>query len=208
MHETEQSAEQKTVLKHFSDAGGVVDFAFFDCTEKTENVQSESTHREAVVAAMFVLQQRYGAYTKFTSLNPRIWKEAVWRIQVDSSRSGNLQGKRISKMEFLGNGCDHERGGLVGEWGSSWLNEFSGFAYAFASTPHPLRVKGQQLNDLFEQVKSFVLGGVTDESIIYAWPTDWSSYFDAGHEWWGSFLWSLGHLTTGRIVVIAASTTD
>jgi hypothetical protein len=84
----------------------------------------------------------------------------------------------------------------------------SGFAYAFSDTPYGVWLKPPERGQLFEQMCSVVLGGITDDSVIFEWPTDCSNYFDAGHEWWGSFLWSLGHPTTGRIVVIAASTTD
>jgi hypothetical protein len=52
------------------------------------------------------------------------------------------------------------------------------------------------------------LGGVADDSVIDQWKTDWSTYFDAGHEWWASFLWSLARPNTNNIVVIAASSTD
>jgi hypothetical protein len=49
---------------------------------------------------------------------------------------------------------------------------------------------------------------LTDETVIYSWPTDWASYFDAGQEWWGSFLWTLANPGENRIVVLVASATD
>lgn len=159
------------MLKRFSDAGGVVEFVFFDCTAETEDVEAGSAHREAVVAGMYVLQQRFGAYTKITSLRPRIRESILPR-------------------ELIDNGTG------------------SGFAYAFSDTPYGVWLKAADRGQLFEQVCSTVLGGITDDSVIFEWPTDWSSYFDSRHEWWGSFLWSLGHPDTGRIVMIAASTTD
>ena len=195
MREVQPSLEAAEVLKRFTDAGGVLHFVFFDCSEETENVFTETTHREAVIAGMYVLRERFGAYTKITAVKPRITQESVWRFEVDSSKLSTLSGRRISKVEFFGDGI-RER----------WAG--SGFAYAFTDTPYGLWIKAPEVDRLFEDVCSTVLGSVTDDTIIFEWPTDWSSFFDAGHEWWGSFLWSLGQPAAGRIIVIAASTTD
>jgi hypothetical protein len=43
---------------------------------------------------------------------------------------------------------------------------------------------------------------------IQKWPTNWSNYFDAGDEWWGSFCWTITNLEKQWITVITASTTD
>lgn len=43
---------------------------------------------------------------------------------------------------------------------------------------------------------------------IVSWSTDWSPYFDAGHEWWGAFLWTVYVPAREWIVVVAASATD
>lgn len=47
----------------------------------------------------------------------------------------------------------------------------------------------------------------SDRTKIWEWPTDWSGYFDAGHEWWGSCCWTLW-TEPDRLVGIVASTTD
>ncbi|MGY3777090.1 hypothetical protein [Isobaculum melis] len=44
--------------------------------------------------------------------------------------------------------------------------------------------------------------------IIYRWNDDWSDYFDAGKEWWGTFYWTIYDPSTNRMTVIGASTTD
>lgn len=201
--------EQAALLSCFSNAGGVVDFLLFACTETTEDVEAEATHREAIVASMSALQSRHGAYTKITSLKPRIVKESVWRVQIDSSKVSSLVGKRISASQFLGERYHQDRGGLVVP-GSGPLGDRAdmGFAYAFSDPPYPIRLSARELGELFEEIKVTMLGGITDGSVIYQWPTDWSTYFDAGREWWGSFLWSLARPATNSIAVIAASTTD
>ncbi len=92
----------------------------------------------------------------------------------------------------------------------------AGFAYAFSDPPYPLcsnprtnshRVSLKEKGELFNELLSKVLE-VSEASTIYRWPTDWSNYFDAGNEWWGTFLWTIANQGVGRIVVIAASSTD
>jgi hypothetical protein len=41
---------------------------------------------------------------------------------------------------------------------------------------------------------------------IWEWTTDWSPWFDAGHDWWGSFLYTVR--LEDRFIGIAASETD
>ena len=43
---------------------------------------------------------------------------------------------------------------------------------------------------------------------VYRWNDEFSNYFDAGKEWWGTGLWSIYDFITGVIVIIGASLTD
>lgn len=43
---------------------------------------------------------------------------------------------------------------------------------------------------------------------VYEWTTNWSNYFDAGHEWWGASCWSIYDKSLNRYVVIFVSSTD
>ncbi len=52
----------------------------------------------------------------------------------------------------------------------------------------------------------FPLGTAALEA--YEWSTDWSDYFDDGHEWWGTGCWSVYDPGKGRFAVILASATD
>ena len=47
-----------------------------------------------------------------------------------------------------------------------------------------------------------------EKLIAYSWSTDWSNYFDDGHEWWGASCWSVYDPDLDRIAVISASATD
>ncbi|MGY3777085.1 hypothetical protein [Isobaculum melis] len=44
--------------------------------------------------------------------------------------------------------------------------------------------------------------------IIYRWNDDWSDYFDAGKEWWGTFYWTIYDPTSKRMTIIGGSATD
>src|SRR5262249_9647008 len=119
---------------------------------------------------------------------------------------------RLSREEFLGPRYDLERGRVVLPSSGTIPG---GYAYAFSDPPYTLsdyankrRVSEEEASELFHAVNREVLGGLTPESVIFQWPDDWSSYFESGKEWWGSFLWTLANPGLGRIVVLAASTTD
>ena len=48
----------------------------------------------------------------------------------------------------------------------------------------------------------------TDKLEVYEWTTDWSDYFDEGHEWWGALCLTVYDQTLERFVIIMASATD
>ena len=76
--------------------------------------------------------------------------------------------------------------------------------YAFWETPHP---SGYGPGD-FYRVNAALFTEGTDGLEVYEWTTDWSGYFDDGHEWWGAACWSVYDKRMGRYVIIMASTTD
>jgi hypothetical protein len=43
---------------------------------------------------------------------------------------------------------------------------------------------------------------------IYEWTTDWSDYYDDGHEWYGACCWSIYDGSVNRYVVLLVSATD
>ncbi len=43
---------------------------------------------------------------------------------------------------------------------------------------------------------------------LYEWTTDWSDFFDDGHEWYGACCWSVYDKTMNRYVVMLVSATD
>lgn len=59
----------------------------------------------------------------------------------------------------------------------------------------------------FEEFNEILLPNKEDIE-IYKWSDDFSDYFDAGKEWWGTGLWTAFDLKTNTVVVIGASLTD
>lgn len=142
-----------------------------------------------------------------------------------------MRGERISHREFLGSRYDFERHGLIVRGKGDIRNEFffysdapepiniipqerfdngndAGYAYAFSDTPYGIQMPREELGELFECINDQILGGISSDSVIFRWPTDWTNYFDDGKEWWGSFLWTFSIPGTSLVIVLAASTTD
>jgi hypothetical protein len=84
--------------------------------------------------------------------------------------------------------------------------------FVFGRRPNPPLNKDkdeQEFNRLMAAVLESAVGAeIGSERVrIWQWPTDWSGYFDAGHEWWGSCCWTLW-TQPDRVLGIVASTTD
>ena len=225
---------KKQMIQRFYEAGGVVDFVFVECDEPEDDVSEEATHRRAVLTGMQTLQQRWDDHVDervSRKGNPDEAKSKYFQFRIDSEKSRMIRGKQINHREFIGPRYDFKRGGLIVRGKGSFLNEFffysdapaseniippygidygvgTGFAYAFSSPPHSIGFDALTLGNLFEEFLTRVIGGVDRKSLIFQWPTDWTSYFDRGDEWWGSFLWSVTHPYSPQIAVIAASSTE
>jgi hypothetical protein len=218
---------QQRLLARLAEVGGVVEFVFFDCEC---DASTESSHHCAVQQALMELQRRAEECAVRMSKELGIPKSRFLQVKMDSEAAKKLAPRRITWTEFLGLRYDIDRGGLIVRGKGNFPNEFffyrdpatqdniippegidygigTGFAYAFSSPPYGIRMKAEELGLLFDKILKFIIVGSSD-SVIYEWPTDWSNYFDAGKEWWGSFLWSISTPESSRIVVIAASTTD
>lgn len=60
----------------------------------------------------------------------------------------------------------------------------------------------------FRKVNEVLFPKGTDALDIYEWTTDWSDYFEAGHEWYGACCWSVYDKSMDRFVVMLVSATD
>ena len=221
------TTEQEQLLQRFSEADGVVDFAIFDCNEDTSNYE---THRKAVVLALRALQQGCVEYAEKSSIEDEFPISDYFKITIDEDAASSLVPVQITWEKFLGLRYDFERDGLIVRGKGDFWNSFffytdpakraniipdsniddgigTGLAYAFSSPPYRISLSAEEAGTLFAKFLNNIICG-SSKSIIYEWPTNWSNYFEAGEEWWGSFLWSLSNPNGNQIVVMAASTTD
>jgi len=85
------------------------------------------------------------------------------------------------------------------------------FAYAFSQPPYGLNARPGKIQDLFYEIRGFVLPPCFTHEI-----SDWSSsrlpeasdYFSEGMEYWGVFLFTVYIPELRRLTAIAGSTTD
>lgn len=75
---------------------------------------------------------------------------------------------------------------------------------AFLDPPH----KNSYDDGDFARVNAALFPSGTDRLEAYEWDTDWSDFFDDGHEWWGALCLTVYDEALDRFVVITASATD
>ena len=75
---------------------------------------------------------------------------------------------------------------------------------AFLYPPHGVRYTDAD----FDRLNAALFPRGTDGLEVYRWTTDWSNYFDDGHEWWGTLCLTVYDKRMGRYAVILASATD
>ena len=110
---------------------------------------------------------------------------------------GKAKAERIDAISFM------QVADIV-EKDNSGKSQCISYWYAFCETPH----KTGYGRDDFEKINNILFPNGAKPLEVYEWTTDWSNYFDAGHEWWGAACWSVYDSSLNRYVVIMASTTD
>lgn len=75
-------------------------------------------------------------------------------------------------------------------------------AFLFPPYPHSYTEKD------FDRINRVLFPNGTDCLEVYQWSTNWSEYFDEGHEWWGTLCLTVYDKSLDRFVVILASATD
>ena len=76
--------------------------------------------------------------------------------------------------------------------------------YALMEPMHGKRNKPED----FKRVNEILFPNGTDRLEIYEWTTDWSEFFDDGHEWYGACCYSIYDKSMDRYVVMLVSATD
>lgn len=92
------------------------------------------------------------------------------------------------------------------EWSPNDDNFGTNVPYWYALM-EPVHGRNNKPED-FKKVNEVLFPNGTDALDIYAWTTDWSDFFDAGHEWYGACCWSVYDKSLNRYVVMLVSATD
>ena len=83
-------------------------------------------------------------------------------------------------------------------------NDGLNYRKAFLHPPYETDYK----NADFDFINAALFPDGTDGLEVYEWSTDWSEYFDDGHEWWGALCYTVYDKNLDRYAVIMASATD
>ena len=169
--------------------------------------QGYRSHKDAVLFAIIKVIERYIdnqlkaeiRYCKEVQDEPFPWKLDIGKAkayQVDSEMlfytPETLSANRVGQRVYDDKMPNTLKKDQIQYW------------YLFCETPH---TSGYGLDD-FHKINSVLFSKGTDNLEVYEWTTDWSNYFDAGNEWWGTACWSIYDRNMNRYVVIMASTTD
>jgi hypothetical protein len=180
------------------DADVPVEFAF---VRRDATTAEPRRHRQAAVEGMRLIARRLDCYFERLALAERSTRATYMTLTIDESR---LAGERVDVEQFFGDGFDVVTGELTAT-GNQLMNvERKGFAYAFCTAPHGVRNADRLLRTTIEEA----LDRIPPDVAIWQWNDDWSNYFDAGKEWWGTFCWTIEIPRQDRIIFAVASTTD
>lgn len=100
-----------------------------------------------------------------------------------------------------------------------------GLAYALLEPPYGINLKIDAARNTSEFIaiktkeftaiyrmflNDFILLSEYNEEdlIIYSWSDDWSNFFDAGKEWWGTYYYTVYNKQNNTIIVLGASESD
>ena len=176
--------------------GCVIDYCLIE--DDTPH-RGRRSHSAAVLFAMLKVIERDIRYCRETEDEPFPWELDFGKAQAHPIDPATLfRVPQIVRTDYVGQrvyDCGRPAP-LKGEQIPYW--------YAFWETPH----RSGYGPDDFRKVNAALFPAGTEELEAYEWTTDWSNYFDDGHEWWGAACWSVYDRHMNRYVVIMASTTD
>ncbi|MEM7346589.1 MAG: hypothetical protein AAF485_20290 [Chloroflexota bacterium] len=178
------SDELSSLFERFHSVGGAVDYILID---PGTHQPSEALHQIAAIVCMELLNDK----------DP----SSRWCCDYDTSQ---MYAEPINISKFLGSYFDTDTHRIIRPKSYPDL----GYAFAFSSPPYGLRVSLEEVNELFLAINTHLFNNFSDALDIYQWSTNWSNYFIAGNEWWGSFFWTIHNKSRDFIVVVGASETD
>lgn len=186
------------LLARYREVGGVLDYIFLEIESEKH---AEQLHRNAALAGMVVIDGREAQWAA-SQATPAYPIENFFRPHWDESK---ISGRRIDLAEFWGlDDMEPKR------WNKDAysLPENEGYKRSFWYPPYTMDATEKEKLELFCEINKYVLGNDPKAAEIFAWSTDWSTYFDRGHEWWGAFYWTIRPVGCAYIVVVGASASD
>jgi hypothetical protein len=196
----------EAAISAYRDAGGVVEYVLLSPGDG----DTGHRHQEAAVGAVEEIANRWEAWVVGKMVELGRPRSSFGTIEVEASRAA---GQPITPQAFAGRAYDWTSERVVSMWEGSgkvgagqWMTD--GYAEAFSDPPYRLSASPEQMNQWFQSINRLLFGGIDQDLIVWSWSTDWSTWFDAGTEWWGSYLWTVERPGLPWIAVIGASQTD
>ncbi len=159
----------------------IIDYCLIENNVPHQGYQS---HKDALFFAMDRVNERYTDYS-IQNEEPCLWSMDTEKAKAECIDSALFLQVPAERPKVAG-------GERIPYW------------YAFLNTPHN---SGYEHED-FSRINAMLFPNGPSSLEVYEWSTDWSSYFDDGHEWWGAGCWSVYDRMLNRYAVIMASTTD
>ncbi len=185
---------------------GEVDYHLLKYDKPYEGLQS---HREALIVVFDHLEENRTENQKgigercggdmADQLSPLVYNiDKAQPTALDSSDF--FYCPNIVKIDYYGNVF------YDAEWAPNDENFGTTVPYWYALM-EPVHGRNNKPED-FKTVNEALFPNGTDALEIYEWTTDWSDFFDAGHEWYGACCWSIYDKSMNRYVVMLVSATD
>jgi hypothetical protein len=191
--------ELEAVIHYCDDMGVVLDYVVL---QDVDVLITEETHRKAALTGMSVIDKRLEEWA-LARASEKFPLECFFRVKIDSR---DISGSKTSFAEFWGSNDAFPKTTGHGGW---TIPNADGYKTAFFNPPYGLRKPVKEALILFNNINNALLLPLCDENLeIYKWANDWSNYFDAGKEWWGTFYWTIYNKEKSLFVVIGGSTTD
>ena len=211
---------QQALLAALKKQGAVVDTVLLSPEQPPNDL--EATCRAAALAALDYLAAQEAE--RQTHLPPDVPRFSIERVPGTTP-----MGRCISFAELLGDGYDLEQhqARLFRGYNKTIVHSAEpGLANALLNPPYSLRTVSEgefgslayvasqhrQLGELLRDYLATVLHVATpadaETLTCFAWSTDWASYFELGHEWWGAYCWTIYDPGRVTIAVLLAASTD
>lgn len=214
LSEIKYTSEQSKFLQYLAEIGGVLQTVILKIDGLPDDVYSISKMAAKKGMEILAVEAKDRGY-----LN-------TWSIVKE-----DLVGTEINFKDFIGEGYDFENRKMnLFSYNYDAKVIYSeverGFAKALLVPPHSLHSKNQAefASIAYEEIENLFLTETLESYLkiilqahnnfnpndlkIISWSDNWSTYFNDGKEWWGTFCWTVYDSRNNTVVFIAASSTD